>query len=206
MLILKRYWTLALPVSVRQWAIHSFHTRLRKVLTKIDKISYSFRAQYSLIIETHISIVVWGLWPQVLVHIRPFENHLLIVSLSDPLSKFLHHLATTKQAQTLNSNKSLQALSWILLSLMVNKQIWWAAKLYNRVWNSLSGTHMTIKEGMMANKNKLTSTKVSQYETGCLIYLNSNIDIGKRLPTIQTEEENSATFMQSRREFPSSSH
>ena len=65
---------------------------------------------------------------------------------------------------------------------------------------------MTIKEGMMANKNKLTSTNVSQYETGCSIYLNSNIDIGKRLPTIQTEEENSANLMQSRREFPSSSH
>ena len=65
---------------------------------------------------------------------------------------------------------------------------------------------MTIREGMMAKKNKLTSTKVSQYETSCSIYLNSNIDIGKRLPTIQTEEENSATVQQSRREFPPSSH
>ena len=89
---------------------------------------------------------------------------------------------------------------------MVNKQIWWAAKLYSRAWNSWSGTHMTIRKGLKANKNKLTSTKVSQFETNCWIYLNSNIDIGKRLPTIQTEEENSATFMQSRREFPSSSH
>jgi hypothetical protein len=45
---------------------------------------------------------------------------------------------------------------------MVNKQIWWAAKLYNRVWNSLSGTHMTIREGLMANKNKSTNTKISE--------------------------------------------
>ena len=65
---------------------------------------------------------------------------------------------------------------------------------------------MTIREGLMANKNKLLSIKVSQYETGCWIYLNSNIDIGKRLPTIQTEDENSANYMQSRREFPPSSH
>ena len=90
---------------------------------KIDKISYNFRAQYSLIREIRISIVVWELWHQELVPIHLFENHLPTESHSDPPNKFLHHLATMKQAQSSDNNKSHQALSWIPLYLMVNKQI-----------------------------------------------------------------------------------